>query len=101
MYAGEDRSVCVDVARRAAEQHGCVSEYRHARVTEPAGSPKPVERRGRLQAGGPLLDAETYGAASNAKASMPHAPRPHASAPAPRAGRIRPPARRPDRGAER
>ena len=101
MYTNEDRSVCVDVARSVSERHGCVAEFRHAQVTEPAGSPKPLERRGRLQPGGPLLDAETYRAATNAQASMPHAPRPHASAAAPRSGRVRPPMRRPDRGAER
>ena len=58
-----------DVARSVPERHGCVAEFRHAQVTEPAGSPKPVERRGRLQPGGPLLDAETYRAATNAAGS--------------------------------
>jgi hypothetical protein len=101
MYEQRDSSVCVDVARSVSERHGCVAEYRHARVTEPAGSPKPVERRGRLQPGGPLLDAETYRAATNAQASAPHAARPHATAQGARPSRLRPSVRRPDRGAER
>jgi hypothetical protein len=101
MYRGDDQqSICVGIARGVAERHGCVSEYRHARVTAPAGSPQPVEERGRLHPGGPLLDAETYRAAGNARASQPRARRPHVSA-GTQATAAKRPARAPDHGVER
>lgn len=101
MYARDDSSSCLDVARAAAEQHDCVAELREYRVDRPDGKPGLLQHRGRLGKG-PLLDGETYLAGKTAQASQAHPPRPHVSAPVDReAGRPRRPAPDPGRGAER
>ena len=101
MYRRDDSSICLDVARAAAERHDCVAELLEYRVDRADGKPKLREHRGRLGKG-PLLDGETYRAGKNAQASQARPPRPHVSAAADReAARPRRPAPDPGRGAER